>query len=101
VKQGCGKVIMFGGGFLEGFWEQDKIHGQNCRIFDEQTGDRYVGQLDDGKKNGRGRLYDAEKDEVYEGEFENDKRSGSGTIYRRNGEVIKGDFRNNHMEGPI
>lgn len=99
VKYGCGKLIRFGGGFFEGFWEQDKIHGKNCRIYDHQTGDLYVGQLEEGKKNGKGRLYDAEKDEVYEGEFENDRRSGPGTIYHRNGEVIKGDFRNNFMEG--
>ena len=50
---------------------------------------------------GQGRLYTAETDEVYEGLFENDKRSGLGTIYRRNGEVCKGDFRNDFMEGPI
>jgi hypothetical protein len=42
----------------------------------------------------------AEADEVYEGSFENDKRSGLGTIYKRNGEVCKGDFRNDYMEGP-
>jgi hypothetical protein len=49
---------------------------------------------------GFGRLYTAEVDEVYEGQFESDKRSGPGTVYRRNGEVCKGDFRNNFMEGP-
>ena len=50
---------------------------------------------------GFGRLYEAELDEVYEGYFENDKKSGQGTVYRRNGEVCKGDFRNNFMEGPF
>jgi len=49
---------------------------------------------------GKGRLYTAELDEVFEGFFENDKRSGTGTVYNRNGEVCKGDYRNNFMEGP-
>jgi hypothetical protein len=52
VKQGCGKVISFGGGFYEGFWEQDKIHGNTCRTYDDLTGDLFVGQLDEGKKMG-------------------------------------------------
>jgi hypothetical protein len=43
AKSGCGKLIMNGGGFQEGFWESDKIHGENCRIYDDQTGDLFVG----------------------------------------------------------
>lgn len=58
-----------------------------------------MGSVDDGKKVGYGKLFDAEKDEVYEGEFENDKRAGEGTVFRRNGEVLKGMYRNNFMEG--
>jgi hypothetical protein len=59
----------------------------------------YVGSMDQGKKQGKGRLYDADKDEIYEGDFTNGNRQGDGKIFKRTGEVIKGDFRNNFMEG--
>lgn len=98
-KHGVGKLILYSGSFQEGTWEQDKLSGSNCRTFDSETGNYYMGHVDDGKKIGYGKLYDAEKDEVYEGEFENDKRAGEGTVFRRNGEVLKGMFRNNFMEG--
>jgi hypothetical protein len=55
--------------------------------------------MEEGKRNGRGRLYDAERDEVYDGDFEMNKRQGEGMVYRRDGEVLKGEFRNNFMEG--
>tara|TARA_B110000285_G_C15131905_1_gene624181 strand:- start:293 stop:610 length:318 start_codon:yes stop_codon:yes gene_type:complete len=87
------------GGFREGNWEQDKLNGTHCRIFDSETGDLYSGPMEEGKRNGRGRLYDAERDEVYDGDFEMNKRQGEGLVYRRDGEVLKGEFRNNFMEG--
>lgn len=52
----------------------DKHTGKTARIYDDISGDLFVGSLEEGKKNGRGRLYDAELDEVYEGDFENDKK---------------------------
>lgn len=58
-----------------------------------------MGPYEEGKRLGTGRLYDAERDEVYEGEFENDRRQGEGTVYRRNGEVLRGEYRSNYMEG--
>ena len=58
-----------------------------------------MGPYEEGKRLGSGRLYDAERDEVYEGEFENDRRQGEGTVYRRNGEVLRGEYRSNYMEG--
>ena len=59
----------------------------------------YLGAVDEGKKQGKGKLYDARNDEVYEGEFENDKKANEGYLFKRNGDVFKGDFRNNLMEG--
>ena len=99
VKEGIGKLIQFSGGFLEGTWEQDKLSGPNCRVYDEETGDLYVGPMEEGKRSGKGRLYDAARDEVYEGDFENNSKQGEGKVYRRNGEVLRGDFRHNSMEG--
>lgn len=59
----------------------------------------YVGSMDQGKRQGKGRLYEADKDEIYEGDFTNGNRQGDGKIFKRTGEVLKGDFRNNFMEG--
>lgn len=80
-------------------WENDKLSGVNCRVYDSETGDMYSGEVLEGKKNGKGRLLDKAKDEVYEGEFENDKRSGEGVVYSRDGKVMKGFFRAGVMEG--
>lgn len=99
ARQGYGKLIQFNGTFKEGCWDQDKLNGKHCRIFDAMSEDIYIGPIEDDKKMGRGIYYDKERDEVYEGEYENDKRQGEGTLFRRNGEVLKGDFRNNYMEG--
>lgn len=98
-RHGYGKLIQYNGGFKEGCWEQDKLSGKQCRIFDATSGDIYIGPIEEDKKVGRGIYYDKERDEVYEGDYENDKRQGEGTLFRRNGEVLKGDFRNNYMEG--
>jgi hypothetical protein len=43
-------------------------------VFDDTTGNIYIGPTIDGKKQGQGRFYDAEKNSVYEGWFENDKK---------------------------
>ena len=89
------------GGFQEGNWENDKLNGPVCRIYHAETGDLYTGPIEDNKKAGKGRLYDRERDEVYDGEFENNKKQGLGMIYKKDGSVMKGDFRNNMMEGPF
>ena len=99
ARHGVGKLIQYNGGFKEGSWDQDKLHGKECRIFDASSGDVYLGPIEEDKRVGRGIYFDKERDEVYEGDYENDKRQGEGTLFRRNGEVLKGDFRNNYMEG--
>ena len=80
-------------------WESDKLYGPHCRVHDQSTGDFYVGPMEDGKRNGKGRLYDAENDEVFAGEFVNNNKQGDGIVFLRSGEVHKGDFRNGYMEG--
>lgn len=99
IKNGVGKLIEFNGGFQEGQWDTDKLNGNFCRVYDAVTGDIFSGPISDNKKNGVGRQYDFERDEVYEGTFEMNKKNGEGVIYLRNGQVMKGDFRNNQMEG--
>ena len=58
-----------------------------------------MGSMTDGKRMGSGILFDPERDEIVEGNFEMNKKSGEGMLYRRNGKVLKGEFRNNCMEG--
>ena len=99
TKHGFGKQISLNGSFQEGTWDNDKLTGPSCRIYDSENGSIFHGSVDDGKRSGYGKSYDAEKDEVYEGLFESDKRSGDGTLFMRNGQVYKGTFRNNNMEG--
>jgi len=94
-----GKMIEINGSFYEGQWESDKLNGPACRIYDNVTNECYSGGVSDGQKNGVGILYDPVLDQVYEGNFDRNKRSGEGIIYKRNGQVLKGDFRNNTMEG--
>ena len=99
TKHGYGKLIQFDGSFKQGYWDQDKLSGKSCKTYDANTGDIYIGPIEEDKKVGRGMYYDCERDEIYDGDFENDKRQGEGRLYKRSGEVLKGDFRNNYMEG--
>ena len=55
--------------------------------------------MEDGKRNGKGRLFDGDADEIYVGDFVNNNKQGDGVVFQRNGEVHRGDFRNNYMEG--
>ena len=80
----------------------NKISTKNEEII-YPNGDKYIGQLKDNKKNGRGTLYYNVKDEegrfYYEGEWKDDKREGKGIIYWRNNDVYNGDWLNDNMEG--
>ena len=99
IKSGIGKQIEYTGSYQEGSLDGDKMNGDQCRVFEITTGEFYSGPIADGKRNGKGRLYDAERDEVYDGFFEMNKKNGDGMIYKPDGKVMKGEFRNNYMEG--
>ena len=43
--------------------------GPNCKYYDSQSGNYYMGEIENSKKNGKGKFYDKEIDEIYEGEF--------------------------------
>ena len=59
---------------------------------------RYVGQVVNGKKDGKGIYYYNEGD-IYEGEWRNGKKEGKGIYYLKDGERYEGDFRNSNFEG--
>ena len=59
---------------------------------------RYVGQVVNGLREGKGTVYFNDGDR-YEGDFKNDKAEGKGIEYYNNGDIYEGDFRNEKREG--
>lgn len=84
---------------MEGFWENEKFTGDQQRVYDDATGNIFIGRTEDGRRVEFGKMYIAERDEVYEGQFQSQNMHGEGTLYRRSGEVLWGNFVNNHLDG--
>ena len=59
---------------------------------------RYVGQVVNGLREGKGICY-WENGDRYEGDYRNDNREGKGIYYWNNGGRYEGDFRNDKSEG--
>ena len=59
---------------------------------------RYVGQVVNGLREGKGITYWEDGDK-YEGDYRNDNKEGKGIYYFNNGDRYEGDFRNNKKEG--
>ena len=65
-------------------------------------GDRYEGNYRNDKKEGKGIYYcnrEPFKGDRYEGDFRNDKKEGKGIYYYNNGDRYEGDFRNGKKDG--
>ena len=64
------------------------------------SNERYIGEIKNGLKDGKGILYfekdDKYKRKKYEGEFKNDKMEGKGIMYYKNGEIYEGEFKNDN-----
>ena len=66
------------------------------------VGDRYEGDFRNDKKEGKGIYYfnkDPFKGDRYEGDFKNDKYEGKGIYYFNNGDRIMGEFYNDNPIG--
>ena len=59
---------------------------------------RYVGQVVNGLREGKGICY-WENGDRYEGDYRNDNKEGKGIYYFDNGDRYEGDFRNGKKEG--
>ncbi len=59
---------------------------------------KYVGQLKDDKKEGKGTFYWTNGDR-YEGDFKNDKREGNGKYFYKNGNRYEGTFKDDQFDG--
>ena len=71
--------------------------------FYNEYGEKYIGELQNGAKQGKGMLYyniDDEKKRVrYVGDFKNDRRDGRGIIYWKNGSRYEGEWKNDKRKG--
>ena len=63
-----------------------------------ENGDKYLGQIKNGKKHGKGIMHYSDKT-IYDGEWFNDLKNGQGTQTLPNGDRYEGNFKNNLMEG--
>ena len=71
-------------------------HGKG--IYYYENGNKYEGDWKDDKKEGRGTFYFVNGDK-YEGECKNDKANGKGVKYFKNGDIYDGDWKDDTMEG--
>ena len=89
----------------------DKINNDNIseiynyavdNFYNENFG-KYIGEIKNGLKDGKGIFFykknDEQKRKKYEGEFKNDKAEGKGIMYWNDGDRYEGDWKNNVKEG--
>ena len=119
-RDGLGISINSNGTLFKGNWNCDKIG--NFGIFLEKNGDYYIGELKDGKfegkgeleiigiskykgefkndlPNGKGILNDYEKGYTYEGDFIEGKKDGKGILEYIDGTKYEGEFKNDLYHG--
>jgi len=81
----------------------DEIFKFSIDKYYNENGEKYIGEMKDGMKNGKGILFynknDAYKRIRYEGYFKNDKFEGKGIMYYKDNERYVGDFKNDKFEG--
>ena len=63
-----------------------------------ENGDHYVGNIKDGKRNGRGTMHYADG-RKYVGQWLDDKYNGQGTFYFASGARYEGEFKNGKYNG--
>ena len=73
-----------------------KFHGQGT--YTHANGNRYVGEYKDGKRTGQG-TYTFANGNKYVGEWRDDKYNGQGTLTFADGEKYFGEFRDNNYNG--
>jgi len=83
--------------FFIGVSNMSSLFAQDQRI-NYPSGSYYIGQVADGKKNGKGKYVWADGS-VYEGDFKDDKVNGKGRFSSQKGEVYVGDFVDENYQG--
>ena len=81
----------------------DKIYEYSIDHFYNDYGQKYVGEIKNGLKEGKGVLYLNTKNNFefkrYEGEFKNDVYEGNGSLFLNNGLSFERKFKNGINEG--
>ena len=71
--------------------------------FYNDNGEKYIGELKEGLKNGKGVLFYEKNNEFkrikYEGDFENNMMHGKGIMYWINGNRYEGEYKKGRVEG--
>ncbi|OMJ90632.1 hypothetical protein SteCoe_6905 [Stentor coeruleus] len=95
-RHGYGKITYFGGDTYEGYWDNDKPHGEGLYLW--KIGGRYLGSFVKGNISGQGkRIYPSGN--FYTGEFLNNKKHGKGEIIFKNGDTYEGTWEDDYMNG--
>ena len=79
-----------------------EIYNYTFNNFYNENGEKYIGELKNGIKDGKGILFfnkNNKKERKYEGDFKNDKKEGKGIYYWNDGHKYEGDWKNNKRGG--
>ena len=77
--------------------------GKNIEEKIYETGERYIGEMQNNLRNGKGKFYFSRKDQkkryYYDGDWENDLFEGKGTMYWLNSDVYNGEWKQGKKDG--
>ena len=80
-----------------------EIYDFSFKNFYNENGDKYIGNMKNNLKEGKGIIFYNKDDKYnrnkYEGLFKNDKKEGNGKLYFNNGDIYDGEFKNDLFEG--
>ena len=68
-------------------------------IMYHNNGDRYEGDFRNDKAEGKGIYYYSKSGDRYEGDWKNDKKEGKGIYYWKDGDRYEGDWNNDDIDG--
>lgn len=96
IRHGFGKLYYSNRSIYEGFWKNDKKHGNG--VFMWKDGSKYCGQFKEGVFHGHGRrIYS--NGSYYDGEFLKGKKCGKGFMRFKNGDTYEGEWDDDDMHG--
>ena len=96
INEVLNKEIKYDNGRYVGQVVNDKKEGKGIYYYND--GDRYEGDYKNDKREGKGIYYYNDGD-IYEGDYKNDKPEGKGIYYWNDGDRYEGDFKNDKKEG--